>query len=509
MDGLANRQSPLIAAGPAARRHFTDEQQRSRRRSRRFSVLAVPAVVVAGIPLCVVVSPLIFAAMLLVASAWDLFFPFSAERWESLGRIARALPSAWDAVRGRPADVPWGPLTLLLLAPGTLVMLVSWPFVRHLSRVAGAGTLLRLIPSRTPDPRVLAEQQFANAVQEMAVAAGVPVPAVRIVESPAANIVAIGLTSDDVTILASEGFVRKLDRDERQAMIAHLVGSVGNGDLEIGAVILSVLETWALVTALFEAVLYPRQRRLVRDFAVASVHAVRGGVEPAEARSVVDRLLRTTMPDPMEVAESFQPENIWGVLYALFVLIPLLATLGIASIAARTASSLFTVLGFGPWFAAMWRARRRLADATAVQLTRDPTALASAIRKLGSADVEIREGWPVYFLFPLWVPVGPDNLERARGAGEIVGMRLETEPRLEDLATLGSSLELAGRPSWPARLRRSLGTPEEIAKATGLGVVALAGCVVLLLASLALTAWLLGLLWWLLQAAVPRARLPS
>ena len=490
------------------RRHFADEQRRNRRQSRRFSIVAIPAVVAAGVPLCIIVSPLIFALLLVTATIWDLFAPFSPAQWTELARIANALPDLWDAVRGRASDAAWGPLAALLLAPGVAVMLLAWPFVRHLSRVAGAGSLLELIPSRPPDRSVLAEQQLANAVQEMAVAAGVPVPAVRIIDSPAVNMAAIGLTTGDATILATEGFLTELDRDERQAMIAHFVGSVGNGDLEIAAIILSIIETWALVTALFEAVLYRHQRRLVRDFASASVHALRGTLHPAEARAVVDRLLGSAMPDPMEVAESFQPENLWGVLFGLFVLIPVLATLGIASIAARTASSLFTVVGFGPWIAAMWRARRRLADATAVQLTRNPIALAGAIRKLGAADVEVREGWAVNFLFAAWVPITAENAERAHGGGEIVGMRLETEPRLEHLATLGAFLETEKR-SRRARLRRSLGTPEELAKAMGWGVVALAACIALLLASLVLTAWLLGLLWGLLQWLAPRARRPS
>ena len=43
------------------RRHFADEQLRNRRQSRRFSVIALPAVVAAALPLCIIVSPLIFA----------------------------------------------------------------------------------------------------------------------------------------------------------------------------------------------------------------------------------------------------------------------------------------------------------------------------------------------------------------------------------------------------------------------------------------------------------------
>ena len=228
---MADLRAALSLVPQSERRHFADEQQRNRRQSRRFSVVAVPAVIAAGIPLCIVVSPIIFAAVLVGVTAWDLFAPLSESQWLALARIANALPDLWDAIRGRPSDVAWGPLAALFLAPGIVVMLLAWPFVRRMSRVAGAGSLLELMPSRPPDASVLAEQQFANAVQEIAVSAGVPSPRVRIIASRAVNIAAIGLTTNDATILATEGFLSTLNRDERQAMVAHLVGSVGNGDL--------------------------------------------------------------------------------------------------------------------------------------------------------------------------------------------------------------------------------------------------------------------------------------
>ncbi|HEX6643753.1 MAG TPA: M48 family metalloprotease [Gemmatimonadales bacterium] len=488
------------AGAPPVRRHFTEEQQRNRRLSRRFSVIALPAVLLAGIPLCIVASPIIFALVLVGASAWDLVAPLEPSQWAGLGRVAHALPELWNLIRGRPADVPWAALALLLVAPGMIVMLVAWPFVRHLSRVAGAGAILRLIPSREPGPG-LAERQLRNVVGEMAVAAGVPVPAVRIIESEAVNVVAIGLTTADATILASEGFLRTLTRDERQAMVGHLIASVGNGDLEIAAVVLSIVETWALLATLLESVVYPEKRALVRDFARASARSVTGKVTPDEARAVVNRLIAGEPPDPMTVAENFQPHNLGGVLVGLFVLIPVLATIGLASIAARQAASLFTVIGFGPWIAAMWRSRRRLADATAVQLSRNPTALAAAVARMAESDVEIVEAWPVYFLFPAWVPISGANAERARGAAEIVGMRLDPEPRLEELARLGGVVD-GGRPALTMRerLRRDLGSPSEVAKALGWGVVAVALVALLLAGTAALTTWLLGLLWSLLQA---------
>ena len=457
------------------------------------------AVAVAGIPLCVVVSPLIFGAILIAAHLWDFVVPLSPERWESLRRVALVFPEVWAVIRGRSADVPWGSLAMLLLAPGALTMLVAWPFVRHLSRLAGAGTILRRIPSREPDLSVVAEHQLANVVQEMAVAAGVPVPPVRIIESPAVNVVAIGLTTNDATILASTGFLQKLNRDERQAMIAHLVGSVGNGDLEIAAVILSVIETWALLTALFEAILHRPQRALVRSFAHAARRSLRGTVSREEASAVIDGLLGDATPeppDPMNVALDYQPTSCLGVLHLALIVAPMLATVGLASIAARSLSSLFTVIGFGPWLAAMWRARRRLADATAVQLTRNPSALAGAVRKFGESDVVIPEGWPVNFLFPAWTAITDANAASAMGAAMIVGMRLEPEPRLEELAVLGAQLE-EGLPrlTFAQRMRRGLGTPQEFAMAIGWGALALVLCLILLVVSLAATAGMLAVLW--------------
>ena len=451
------------------------------------------AVALAGVPLCVVVSPIAFGIVLVLAQLWDLISPLSPAEWESLRRTAFALPEVWAAVRGRPTAVSWGSLALLLVVPGAILMLIAWPFMRRLQRIAGSGSVLRLIPSRAADPSNLAEQQLANVVQEMAISAGVPVPRLRIVESPAANIVAIGLTTGDATILASEGFLTTLNREERQAMVAHLVGSVGNGDLEIAALILSVIETWGLVTAIFEAILWRRPRQLVGRFVRASARSLRGKASRNEARRIVNGLLAGEMPDPMEVAMSGMRPNLLGVLYALFVLIPVLATIGLASIAARHASALFTALGFGPWLAAMWRSRRRLADATAVQLTRNPTALASAVKKLSEADVVIPEGWIVNFLFPVWVPVTAENAGAAEGAAQILGTRLETEPRLAHLAVLGAALDApVARKTLAERFREEL---PDLKQFMMWGALCVLICAVLLVVTWVLTTALLWGLW--------------
>jgi Zn-dependent protease with chaperone function len=77
---------------------------------------------------------------------------------------------------------------------------------------------------------------------------------------------------------------------------------------------------------------------------------------------------------------------------AMFVDVPLYLTLGVSAIASKAAIALFTLLLFGPWVALLWRSRRRLADATAVQLTRNPDALVRAIREMEGRNVAVEGG---------------------------------------------------------------------------------------------------------------------
>ena len=490
--------------------HFLDEQRRNRRRSLRFSVFAVVAVGLAGIPLCVLVSPLLFGIVLVGAHVIDLIAPLSEAQWDRLHDVAFALPTIWAKIRGRPVDVPWRTLAMLYVAPGALFMLLAWTFIQLLSRTAGAGMMLRRLASRDANPSVLAEQQLTNIVQEMAIAAGVPPPAVRIIESPAVNAVAIGLTTNDAVLLATTGFLDRLDRDERQAIVAHLVGSVGNGDLEIAAVILSVFQTWGLVALLLETPLDPHRRALMRRFVGLSLQAARGRVD---ARVLLDRLLTGggfEFEEFFAHLETINPKSAAHGCYIILFQIPLIATVGLASIAAKQSIGLFTTLVLGPWLAAMWRARRRLADATAVQLTRNPGALARAVRTLDGCDVEVPGGWAVNFLFPVWSPVTEQSAARQTEiAAYIVGMRLDPKVRLERLTALGAALE-SGAAATPrglvARLHGALPDWRELRTAIGWIVMALVAVAALMAVTIAAASVLLIALWYVLRwvTALPR-----
>jgi len=450
-----------------------------------------------------VIAPLLLGGVLVVAHAIDLIEPLGTAKWAALHDAVFVGPTLYRKLVGHETAISWRALAVLYMVPGAVLMLVTWPFVRLLSRSAGVGSLLRRLDSRPPDPRRLAEQQMVNVIGEMAVAAGVRAPSVGVIESDAVNAVAVGLTTNDATILVTNGFLERLNRDERQAVVAHLIGSVGNGDLEIAATIFSVFETWALVAALLETPLSARRRAFVGRFARLAYQATRGRADEREARAMVDALLIGSgqdVDDFITMVESVHPSSFGNGCYIILVQIPLIATVGLGMIVAREATNLFTLLVFSPWLGAMWRARRYLADATAVQLTRNPDALASAVRTLTDSHVEVPGGWPVHFLFPVWVPVHFQPAAAFAGAStHAARMRLEPEPRLRRLAALGALTGDHSRVRLGQRIRSVLSEWRDVRNLVVWIILAGGLIAVLMLVTILSASLLLMLLWYLLR----------
>lgn len=82
--------------------------------------------------------------------------------------------------------------------------------------------------NRNPEAR-----QLLNIVEEMAVAAGVRVPAVYILESDQINAFAAGMNQEDAAIAITAGALRRLTRDELQGVVAHEFGHIYNRDMRI------------------------------------------------------------------------------------------------------------------------------------------------------------------------------------------------------------------------------------------------------------------------------------
>ena len=84
-----------------------------------------------------------------------------------------------------------------------------------------------------PDTRNFKEKQLLNIVEEMAIAASLPVPPVYILEANEINAFAAGLGHDDAAVTITRGALNILNREEVQGVVAHELGHIYNGDMKI------------------------------------------------------------------------------------------------------------------------------------------------------------------------------------------------------------------------------------------------------------------------------------
>jgi Zn-dependent protease with chaperone function len=437
----------LDAEALLPRQHFLDAQHRHRRTSSVSAALVVVALAVSGIPLSVVISPIFVTVAAVLGRLVGLVVTLPPGATDWVDRAFHLLPTIWSAIRRPDVDVPWGWLAGLFVVPGTVAMLLLWAFVRYSFRRTGVGGVLRRMDPRPTRVEDLAEERVAHLVQEVAVAAGVPPPRVLLIDTPAANVGAAGLTMEDAAVVVTRGFIDRLPRDSQQAVIAHVMASVGNGDLILAAEILGVLQTWGLVALALEAPFLPRSRHNLMYVLRVAGHARRGHASPTVRQQAVDRLLDGAGVEHDMSSEEFTEEPPdWHPLALLFLYLPLLLTVGIAAIAAKSIIWLFTLVVAGPVVAFLWRTRRRLADATAVQLTRYPDALAEALRSLAGLDMVVPGALPVHFLFTVWDPAVDQDSKRTDVTSVLLRMQLRLEPRLRRLARLGANVRSGDAP---------------------------------------------------------------
>ena len=395
--------------GPVDRVHFLDEQQRYRKASRRFSVLAFVAVMITSIPACIVVTPLVFTVLLTVWHIVNAISPVSAAALTRLRESVLLIPgmaAATSSDQGQSAQIARVVLAIVVLVlPGAVAIFALWLANRRLLRHVAIGHALEQTGSREPNERDLEERQLRNVVEEMAVAAGIQPPRLRIIDSDVVNAGVVGVGIDDVAVLVTRGLLDKLDRDETQAVVGHVVGSIGNGDLKIVSIIFSIYQTWGALALLVNAPFASSSRRaILRGFRTAFRGQDRT-VDRWEAEFVSDAFLRGV--DDFEDAEvskrlASNRKGLAGKWDTIVIFLSLPSTL--IAYVVRFAVAISSMALIGPIVAFMWRTRRHLADAMAVQLTRNPDALARALRHFATVPCLVPQGEAVSLLFFTWPP---------------------------------------------------------------------------------------------------------
>ncbi len=230
----------------------------------------------------------------------------------------------------------------------------------------------------------------------MAVAAGLPCPQVMLIDSPGANAAAIGTSAHDARIVLSRRLLDDLDRDQLQAVIAHLVGSIGNGDLAIAFTVTSIFETCGLLVNMINVPFSKASRhrlwRIVR-YIFSRAPADTLAAEAGEIAESLGTTLDANVSDSNMVHDGGQPGPLGK--FTRIVLFPLVFT----NLAVEITLWFFLNILLGPCMALLWRTRRYLADASAVELTRNPDALATALQCLSEDTTAVDGGGWATHLF--------------------------------------------------------------------------------------------------------------
>ncbi len=228
------------------------------------------------------------------------------------------------------------PIEAPLLASAAALGLIIIGSLYKTAQLAGGGTVVaerlggrRMYPN-TIDPT---ERRVLNVVEEMALASGVPVPPVFLLSNEQGiNAFAAGYSPSDAVVGITRGCAEQLSRDQLQGVVAHEFSHILNGDMRLNLRLIGVLHGILLMGLL--------GRELLRFSSWGG-----GG--------------RSRRND--------------GVAYLLLI------------------GLVFMVLGFLGLLignlikAAASRQREYLADASAVQFTRNPEGIAGALKRIGAA----------------------------------------------------------------------------------------------------------------------------
>jgi len=199
---------------------------------------------------------------------------------------------------------------------------------------AGDSLVLSVSGAREVDEAVA--PQLLNVVREMAIAANVPMPRVYLIEDTAPNAFATGRDPKHASVAVTTGLLEKLDREELQGVLAHELSHVRNLDIRFSLIVGVMVGAIAILADFFlRFTFWGGGRGRDRDS---------GGGGGAQA-------------------------IIFIVAIALAILAPLI--------------SRFIQL-------AVNRQREYLADASAVELSRNPYGLERALAKI-SGDAEVLE----------------------------------------------------------------------------------------------------------------------
>jgi len=226
---------------------------------------------------------------------------------------------------------------LSIMLSSAILLFICLGSLYKLAQLSSGGSVIAqhlggiIIPRSSSDPL---HKKILNVVEEMAIASGSPVPQVYVLNEQGINAFAAGWKTTNVVIGITQGALERLTRDELQGVIAHEFSHIFNGDMRLNIRLIAILHGILMIGMLGRMIL----------------------------RSL--RFMRTS-------------RNSKGSGQAMMLIIGIGGALAVVG---------YTGTFFGNWIKShISRQREYLADASAVQFTRNSEGIANALKKIGGA----------------------------------------------------------------------------------------------------------------------------
>lgn len=242
--------------------------------------------------------------------------------------VMAALFSLFGASAGAWWGGDWISGLLIALGVAAVYFLIMWRF--GASMILASSGAREIAHSDAP--------QLWNVVEELAIAGGMPMPRVFIIDDGAMNAFATGRDPQHASVAITRGLMDKLNREELQGVMAHEMSHVRNYDIRFAMLMAVMVGSIVLLADMI--------RRSMLYSSLGGGRRSRDSRGGGQARAVL---------------------AIFAVV--LSIVAPLIATIIQLAVS---------------------RQREYLADASAVELTRNPAGLISALKKLSADPAELK-----------------------------------------------------------------------------------------------------------------------
>ena len=229
-------------------------------------------------------------------------------------------------------DIYFTQNSVLVISVGVSLLILIGSIYKVISLSKGGAAIAELLGGQLvpQSSNMLDERKLLNIVEEMSIAAGMPIPKVYLLDEASINAFAAGQSHSNAVIGVTKGAIEQLSREELQGVIAHEFSHILNGDMRLNLRLMGILHGILLIGIIGENI-------------ISSLRYRSSGKKDSGGAIIV---------------------------------------IGLGLLIIGYAGTFF-----GKWIkASVSRQREFLADASAVQFTRDKNTIAGALKKIGGLD---------------------------------------------------------------------------------------------------------------------------